>query len=44
MIPAVRESTSSMGDPEDDDEDEEQKKPRRSGVSKAYSMQGIRGL
>jgi len=26
MIPAARESTSWMGDPEDDDEDEEEKK------------------
>jgi hypothetical protein len=26
MIPAVRESTSWMGDPEDDDEDEEEEK------------------
>jgi len=34
MIPAVRESTSWMGDPEDDDEDEEEKNPAAAGFRK----------
>ena len=34
MIPAARESTFWMGDPEDDDEDEEKKNPAAAGFRK----------